>query len=136
LLTPFTFRRGNERVTRRIVGGLLGHWGVWTQRAVALLNEIKALAPDAPLARRWLDRANAVTDMNAALFDPAHGFHGCIPGILEVLRRQGLVPGNRCLNPHEVLSPGQAAELTRVCGENPDLIDDDFVAANQDRWLS
>jgi len=136
LLTPFTFARNGRRVTRRIVGGLLGHWGVWTRRAVALLDEIKRLGENSPLERRWLDRANAVTDMNAALFDPAHHFHGCIPGILEVLRRQGLLPTNRCLNPQEVLSPGQAEELTRVCRENPDLIDDDFVAANRDRWLA
>jgi hypothetical protein len=135
LLTPFTFMRGTERVTRRIVGGLLGHWGVWTKNAVTLLHEIKALGSEAALDRRWLERANAVTDMNAALFDPAHAFAGCIPGILEVLRRQGLLPTNRCLNPHEVLSPGQAEELTRVCRANPDLIDDDFVAANRDRWL-
>lgn len=137
LLTPFSFVRSNgRRVTRRVIGGLLGHWGVWTQRAVALLDEIKALGENAPLDRGWLQRANAVTDMNAALFDPAHQFHGCIPGILEVLRRQGLLPSIRCLNPNEVLSPGQAEELTRVCRENPELIDDDFVAANLDRWLS
>lgn len=136
LLAPFTFTRDGQPVTRRIVGGLLGHWGVWTRNAVALLAEIKALGADAPLERTWLARANAVTDMNAALFDPAHAFHGCIPGILEVLRRQGLVPTNRCLNPREVLSPGQAEELTRVCRENPALIDDDFVAANRDRWLA
>jgi hypothetical protein len=73
--------------------------------------------------------------MNAAVFDPAHGFAGCIPGILEVLRRQGLVPTNLCLNPHETLSPGQAEELDRVCAAYPHLIDDDFVAANLHRWL-
>ena len=135
VLTPFTFTRGRRRVTRRIVGGLLGHWGVWTHNAVALLAEIKALGERAPLDQTSLERANAVTDMNAALFDPAHNFRGCIPGILEVLRRQGLLPTNRCLNPQEVLSPGQAEELTRVCHENPALIDDDFVAEHKDQWL-
>ncbi|MBL9200307.1 MAG: dihydrodipicolinate synthase family protein [Opitutaceae bacterium] len=134
LLTPFSF--GPGPAARRIVGGLLGHWGVWTHSAVQLLSEIKALG-DAPMfSRNWLARANAVTDMNAALFDPANNFKGCIPGILEVLRRQGLLPTNRCLNPHEVLSPGQAEELTRVCRAYPELIDDAFVAANRDRWLA
>lgn len=130
LLTPFQF----GSTTRRVSGGLLGHWGVWTQKAVALLEEIKALG-DGPVGREWFSKAVAVTDMNAALFDPAHGFAGCIPGILEVLRRQGLVPTVNCLNPHEVLSPGQADELTRVCKAYPELIDDEFVAANLDSWL-
>ncbi len=131
LLTPFRF----GSTTRRIAGGLLGHWGVWTQKSVQLLEEIKALGPDAPVSREWLAKAVAVTDMNAALFDPAHGFAGCIPGILEVLRRQGLVPTINCLNPHEVLSPGQAEELTRVCRAYPELVDDEFVAAHLDEWL-
>ena len=134
LLTPFSF--GPGAAPRRIVGGLLGHWGVWTRSAVQLFNEIKALGDSPMLARSWLARANAVTDMNAALFDPAHNFKGCIPGILEVLRRQGLLPTNRCLNPHEILSPGQAEELTRVCRAYPELIDDAFVAANRERWLA
>ena len=136
LLTPFTFARGGRRVTRRIAGGLLGHWGVWTHSAVRLLEEIKAARAAATLEARWLDRAIAVTDMNAALFDAANGFHGCIPGILEVLRRQGLVPSIHCLNPREVLSPGQADELTRVAKAYPELTDDAFVAANLDLWLA
>ncbi len=136
LLTPFTFARDDgTRVTRQIVGGLLGHWGVWTKRAVDLLEEIKRTRDRAEFDRTWLDRGIAVTDMNAALFDAANGFRGCIPGILEVLRRQGLVPSIHCLNPHEVLSPGQADELTRVTREHPEWVDDNFVAENLDRWL-
>jgi dihydrodipicolinate synthase/N-acetylneuraminate lyase len=136
LLTPFTFTRPDgTRVTRRIVGGLLGHWGVWTRRAVELLQEIKQTRETPTFDRRWLERAVAVTDMNAALFDAANGFHGCIPGILEVLRRQGLVPSINCLNPNEVLSPGQAEELTRVTRSYPELVDDDFVARHRDAWL-
>ena len=84
----------------------------------------------------WLTRAVAVTDMNAALFDAAHQFRGCLPGILEVLRRQGLVSSNHCLDPSEQLSAGQADELTRVCGDYPELTDDEFVAGHRDRWLS
>ena len=76
------------------------------------------------------------TDMNAALFDSANGYRGCIPGILEVLRRGGLVPSINCLNPHEVLSPGQAEELTRVAKFYPELTDDAFVASNRDKWLA
>ena len=136
LLTPFAFERDGRRVTRRIVGGLLGHWGVWTKASVDLLAEIKAARAQPTLPAEWLGRAIAVTDMNAALFDAANGFRGCIPGILEVLRRQGLVPTINCLNPHEALSPGQAQELDRVCRAYPALVDDAFVAANRDRWLS
>ena len=121
---------------RRIVGGLLGHWGVWTQNAVRLLQEIQSIRHDARIDQEWLARAVAITDMNAALFDPAHGFAGCIPGILEILRRQGLAPTNLCLNPRETLSPGQVEELTRVCRDYPDLIDDSFVCEHLDEWLS
>jgi dihydrodipicolinate synthase/N-acetylneuraminate lyase len=136
LLTPFTFDVGGKPITRRIHGGLLGHWGVWTKAAVQLLNDIKVARQKPQLDAQWLDTAIAVTDMNAALFDSANKFAGCIPGILEVLRRQGLVPTINCLNLHEVLSPGQAEELDRVTKAYPHLIDDDFVAANRDSWLS
>jgi hypothetical protein len=132
LLTPFAFGEKN----RRIAGGLLGHWGVWTRSAVELLEEIKRDRENPQLPASWLTRAIAVTDMNAAVFDPAHGFAGCIPGILEVLRRQGLTPTCQCLNPDEVLSPGQADELTRVARAYPELTDDAFIAENLDRWLS
>jgi dihydrodipicolinate synthase/N-acetylneuraminate lyase len=136
LLTPFTFATPNGPRTCRIVGGLLGHWGVWTHAAVRLMTEIQAVNRGSTLAAQWLDRAVAVTDMNAALFDAANRFHGCIPGILEVLRRQGLVETILCLNPAETLSPGQAEELTRVSKAYPELIDDAFILANRDRWLS
>ncbi len=135
LLTPFTFPHQGKPVTRRIVGGLLGHWGVWTHAAVKLFREAQAAAKQSTVGAKWLERAVAVTDMNAALFDAANKFHGCIPGILEVLRRQGLVESVHCLNPHEVLSPGQAEELTRVCRAYPDLTDDAFVAEHRDHWL-
>ena len=136
LFTPFTFEQNGKKVTRRIVGGLLGHWGVWTRSAVRLLEEIKQARTSATLDVLWLERAIAVTDMNAALFDAANGYRGCIPGILEVLRRGELVPTIHCLNPHEVLSPGQAEELTRVARAYPELTDEAFVAANRDKWLS
>ncbi|HUG10344.1 MAG TPA: dihydrodipicolinate synthase family protein [Opitutaceae bacterium] len=136
LLTPFTFKIDGRNVTRRIVGGLLGHWGVWTHSAVQLLNDAKHAAAAPQIDASWLQRATAVTDMNAALFDAANRFHGCIPGILEVLRRQGLVESIHCLNPDEKLSPGQTDELDRVCAAYPDHIDDSFVAANLDRWLA
>jgi dihydrodipicolinate synthase/N-acetylneuraminate lyase len=136
LLTPFTFAHQGKPVTRRIVGGLLGHWGVWTHSAVQLFRETQSAAKQPEFSARWLERAVAVTDMNAALFDAANRFHGCIPGILEVLRRQGLVDTVHCLNPDEVLSPGQAEELTRVCHTYPELTDDAFVAQHLNRWLS
>lgn len=121
----------------RIRGGLLGHWCCWTKKAVELLDEIHALTEnDRPIPPELLSRAAEVTDSNAAFFDPQHGFAGCIPGIHEVLHRQGLLPGILCLNPAEVLSPGQAEEITRVHDAYPHLHDDDFVRANLEKWLA
>jgi len=122
--------------TRHIVGGLLGQWGVWTERAVALLREIKQARNRVTLDRLWLSRNAALTDANAAIFDPAHGFAGCLPGIHLILQRQGLLPSTVCLNPHERLFPGQAAEIDRVTRAYPWLVDSSFVQANVQRWLA
>lgn len=132
LLTPFQF--GGR--TRFIDGGLLGQWGVWTRQAVALLAQIKRARSKSRVDIAWWDRNAALTDMNAAIFDAAHNFAGCLPGIHEVLRRQGLLRTTACLDPHETLSPGQAAEITRVARAYPWLVDDDYVAANLQRWLA
>ena len=132
LLTPFE----HNGTTRRISGGLLGHWGVWTHAAVRLLEEIKAARNEPILGAKWLTINQQVTDMNAALFDAANRFEGCIPGIMEVLRRQGLVPSARTLNPSEILSPGQAEELDRVCAAYPQWTDNAFVAEHLDGWLN
>lgn len=136
LFTPFAFEHQGRKVTRHIAGGLLGHWGVWTHAAVRLFRRIKEDRSRENIAREWFTTAAAVTDMNAAVFDSANRFAGCIPGILEVLRRQGLTPTNFCLNPHEVLSPGQSEELDRVSRAYPGLTDDDFVRQHLHRWLA
>jgi dihydrodipicolinate synthase/N-acetylneuraminate lyase len=126
-LTPFRFG-GKER---RIVGGLLGHWSVWTQRAVELLERCRRADATPDLLRLGVE----VTDCNAAFFDAANGFAGCIAGLHEVLRRQGLLEGLWCLDEHETLSPGQLAEIDRVHRAYPHLHDDDFVAQHRDEWL-
>jgi dihydrodipicolinate synthase/N-acetylneuraminate lyase len=136
LLTTWQFEQGRQKIRRQIVGGLLGHWAVWTKKAVELLDEVKAARRQPELSTTWLTRAIEVTDSNAAFFDPAHQFAGCIPGIHEVLRRQGLMQNTFCLNPHEVLSPGQSEEIDRVYKAYPDLNDDEFVRENLDKWLS
>jgi hypothetical protein len=136
LLTTWVFRHDGIAVRRQFAGGLLGHWGVWTRRAVELFNRIKIARSLPSLPAEWFTDAVAVTDMNAAVFDAANGFRGCIPGILEVLRRQGLVPSACCLDPEETLSLGQAAELDRVTAAYPHLVDDTFVMEHRDRWLS
>ncbi len=123
------FHFGERRA--RIVGGLLGHWAVWTRRAVDLLQRAKR----GPVDAAYLTLAAQVTDSNAALFDPQHNFRGCIAGIHEVLRRQGLLEGAWCLDPDECLSPGQAEEIDRVCRWYPHLTDDEFVAEHRDEWL-
>jgi len=126
---------GNESM--RIRGGLLGHWAVWTAPAVRIFNEIRGVvATNGPIDPGWLVRNGEVTDMNAAIFDAANNFRGCIAGIQEVLRRQGLIAGRWCLDPAEDLSPGQMEEIDRVIAAYPHLIDDSFVRENLDAWLT
>lgn len=127
LLTPYKFEIDGKSIEKEFVGGLLGHYAVWTKASVALFEEIKACKANGGDVKALLAKGVEVTDMNAAIFDPAHAFHGCIPGIHEVLVRQGLMKGIWCLNPAEKMSDGQAAEISRVCAAYPDLIDDDFV---------
>jgi len=118
----------------QFAGGLLGQWAVWTKSAVELLCRCRKGAPED--VRLLLSLGAELTDANAAFFDPAHQFAGCIAGIHEVLRRQGLLAGRWCLDPHEDLSPGQNEEIDRVLAEYPHLADDTFVRENLDRWLS
>jgi dihydrodipicolinate synthase/N-acetylneuraminate lyase len=129
LLTRFDFGMQSIRIT----GGLLGHWAVWTKTAVTHVALVKSDSNS--ILSEMLTLAAQVTDANAAIFDPAHGFHGCIPGIHEILRRQGLLEGRWCLDPTEELSPGQMEEIDRVCRSYPHLQDDTFVQENLDEWL-
>jgi hypothetical protein len=136
LLCPYTFRRGEEQVTIRITGGLLGHWCVWTKKAVELVGRIRRNLAEGAIDPALLELDAAVTDCNAAFFDATNDFSGCIAGCHEVLRRQGLLEGTWCLDPDERLSPGQAEQIDRVYAAYPDLNDDAFVAKNLHRWLS
>ena len=136
LLAPFTLVRDGQPVTVRIHGGLLGHWSVWTARAVELLQKIHAAVDSGSVPLDLLALDAQVTDCNAALFDVAHEFHGCIAGCHEILRRQGLLQGTWCLDPAEGLSPGQAEQLSRVQRDYPHLTDDTFVARHRERWLA
>ena len=131
LLTPYRFAGR----TLRIVGGLLGHWAVWTRKAVETLDRIHALTAGAGLDDSWLTLNAEVTDVNSAFFDAANSYRGCIAGLHEVLRRQGLLEGIWCLDGDEGLSPGQTEEIDRVCRAYPHLADDEFVAAHRDQWL-
>ncbi len=117
----------------RFAGGLLGHWAVWTHIAVQHLARAKTSRDS--MSAELQSLAPQVTDANAAIFDPAHHFHGCIPGIHEILRRQGLLEGRWCLDPGEELSPGQMEEIDRVCKAYPHLQDDSFVKEHLDDWL-
>jgi dihydrodipicolinate synthase/N-acetylneuraminate lyase len=123
LLTPFPVHVGGATVVRWIDGGLLGQWAVWTRAAVAMLARIKAARASAMVDASLLSEGAALTDANAAVFDATHAFAGCIPGIHEVLRRQGLLDGIWCLDPNETLSPGQADEIARVERSYPGVTD-------------
>jgi len=136
LLTPFTVTANGTPHTVRIKGGLLGHWSIWVKRAVELLDRIHAAVAADAVPAELLALDSQVTDANAAVFDVANNFHGVIAGCHEILRRQGLLEGIWCLDPHETLGPGQAAEIDRVCAAYPHLNDDDFVRENLPRWLS
>ena len=127
---------GGERKYRTFDGGLLGQWAVWTRTAVALLERCKAARKAGTVDESLLRDGAALTDANAAIFDAAHAYAGCIPGIHEVLRRQGLMQGVWCLDTGERLGAGQEAEIARVCRSYSSLNDDAFVAEHLDRWLA
>ena len=136
LLTPYPFSIDGKNRERRIVGGLLGHWAVWTHSAANLLRDCQEAAnTKTEIPAEFLRRSVEVTDANAAFFDAANQFRGCIPGIHEVLRRQGLLEGTWCLDPNESMSPGQKEEIDRVYAAYPQLNDDDFVRRHLDEWL-
>ncbi|HEX9894491.1 MAG TPA: dihydrodipicolinate synthase family protein [Gemmatimonadales bacterium] len=141
LLTTYpVLRPGVRRPTRvRMVGGLLGHWAFWTSKAVALLKRVHHVLARHRTSRNipggMLGLATHITDANGAIFDAVNGYRGCIPGINEILRRQGLLRGRWCLDPNEDLSPGQMGEIDRVCRAYPHLADDQFVEERLDGWL-
>ncbi|MBG99311.1 MAG: dihydrodipicolinate synthase family protein [Solibacterales bacterium] len=137
LLTGFRFEQDKRATTVHIVGGLLGHWAFWTRRAVDYWMECRRISVQQklPVPPRMMTLNTQVTDLNAAAFDAANNFVGAVPGVLEILRRQGLLKGIWCLNRKETLSPGQKAEIDRVCTAYPDLNDTSLVKANLDEWL-
>jgi hypothetical protein len=135
LLSEYKLPAGSKIIKKRIVGGLLGHWAVWTRSAVTLLENIQRGNLGGNIQQQ-LDLGMQITDSNAAFFDAANNFKGCIVGLHEVLRRQGLLEGLWTLNRDEVLSPGQKEEIDRVYKTYPDLNDDSFVSENLQKWLS
>lgn len=136
LVTPFPVQTGGVKGVRFMDGGLLGQWAVWTRSAASLLERARAARSGGIVEGELLREGAALTDANAAIFDARNGFAGCIPGIHEILRRQGLLAGTWCLDPRETLSPGQAEEIDRVCRAYPFLTDDAFVAERLDDWLA
>ena len=136
LISNYSFKVDGKVYEKRFVGGLLGHWSVWTKTAVDMYAKLKEIRTCDAIPAEVLKLANAVTDTNAVFFDTANGFKGCIAGLHEVLRRQGLFEGTWCLNPNETMSPGQKEEIDRIYEMYPELSDDDFVKANLDKWLA
>jgi dihydrodipicolinate synthase/N-acetylneuraminate lyase len=136
LITTYEIPVPEGKVNLQIVGGLLGHWACWTRRAVELLDRCRRWRDEASIPSEALTLAAQVTDCNAAFFDAANGFAGCIAGIHEVLRRQGLLASTRCLDPREGLSPRQMEAIDRVYRAYPHLNDDAFVAEHLDAWLA
>ena len=135
LVTRYPVTDARPARTLRMVGGLLGHWAMWTSIAVDYHRQAVQTDANPDAVAALLALGQLVTEMNAAVFDPANGFRGCIPGILEVLRRQGLLQGTWCLDPSLTLSPGQREEIDRVTTRYPELVDDAFVSEHLDDWL-
>jgi dihydrodipicolinate synthetase family protein len=136
LTLPFDLRDRGITTRAYFRGGLLGHWSVWTASAIRQFERCRAARHKDTVPADLLALDARITDCNSAFFDVANNFHGCIAGCHEVLRRQGLMKGIWCLDPKEGLSPGQIEEIDRVCNEHADLSDDDFVAANLEKWLA
>ncbi|MBD1380489.1 dihydrodipicolinate synthase family protein [Metabacillus arenae] len=136
LLTTYQIPVDGKMIEKKIVGGLLGHWAVWTKKAVEYFNRVKEIQDKEEVPKELLTLGIEITDANAAFFDASHQFKGCIAGINEVLRRQGLLSGNWCLDPEEKVSPGQMEEITRVYEDYPHLHDDEFVRKHIQDWLS
>lgn len=136
LLTEYSFTADGNTYKKRFVGGLLGHWSVWTKKAVELYTRLRAAAESNRIPPELLRAAAEQTDINGAFFDATHHFKGCIAGLHEVLLRQGLMEGIWCLAPDETLSPGQKEEIDRVYRMYPELNDDGFVRQNLSRWLN
>jgi hypothetical protein len=134
LMTEYLITVQDKIIRKRIVGGLLGHWAVWTRSAVKLLETIQKSGFQVDI-QQHLTLASKITDSNAAFFDSANNFAGCITGLHEVLRRQGILEGLWTLDKNEILSPGQKEEIDRVYAAYPELNDDSFVAENLERWL-
>jgi dihydrodipicolinate synthase/N-acetylneuraminate lyase len=134
LVSKYRFTENGRTYEKGFVGGLLGHWSVWTKTAVDLFNKLKEVRESDSISPEILTLAAEVTDTNAVFFDTANNFKGCIAGLHEVLRRQGLMKGIWCLNPDETVSPGQIEEIDRVYKMYPELNDDEFVKANIDNW--
>ncbi|MBM1633994.1 dihydrodipicolinate synthase family protein [Sulfitobacter mediterraneus] len=138
LIQPFVVRSedGKQERRARIRGGLLGHWSVWVEKSAKMLRRIQAVPDGADMPEDLLALDSMVTDCNLAIYDALNDLKGCIPGCLEVLRRQGLAENTLCLNPDETLSPGQLEQIDRVYRMYPEMNDDIFVKINLERWLS
>ena len=136
LMTKYRFTKDGKTVERHFEGGLLGHWSVWTKKAVEIFGKVKAERDDSGKTAELLTLAAEVTDTNSAFFDAANGFKGCIAGLHEVLHRQGLMENTYCLNPEETMSEGQREEINRIYAMYPHLNDDAFVKEHIALWKS
>lgn len=134
LLTDYQFQENGILYRKGFVGGLLGHWSVWTKKAVELFNLIQEEKKKGCVSNKLMTLAAQITDVNGVLFDAAHDFRGCIAGLHEVLRRQGLMKGIWCLDPSVTLSEGQAEEIERIYQMYPNLNDDGFIKEHIGEW--
>ncbi len=137
LLTRHEFNIDGRTVSLRMVGGLLGQWACWTRKAVDCLDQISRIhKTNSPVPARLLTLAGQLTLANKAIFDADNNFAGCIPGILYVLKKQGLIRQINTIDTGEQLSSGQADKIDVIIRDYRHLTDDDFVGENLHAWLA
>jgi hypothetical protein len=136
LITPYRRQVCGQEREVRATGGLLGQWAVGARAAVDVVARVAQAMASGAVPTSILRSAAEFVDVNAAVFDVDHDFAGCVAGVNEVLRQQGLVPTVRCLGKRDILSPGQAEQIAQVRERYPNVLDEEFVATHRDDWLA
>lgn len=135
LVTPYRAGAGPAAREIRATGGLLGQWAVGTHAMRGIVDRACAAVDDGQVPVDLLRAASSLVEINAAVFDVTGGLLGCVAGVNEVLRQQGLIPTAVTLGPDH-LSPGQAGLIAEARARHPVLFDEDFIASRRDAWLA
>ena len=89
LLTPYRFTVDGVERNIGFRGGLLGHWCVWTKKAVELFEKVKHIQGQDCIPADLLTQAAELTDINGAFFDAAHELEDVSPDSMRYLGDKG-----------------------------------------------